>query len=148
MRYATDAMPQPRYDYATGLFSRWCLEARTDEELSSALRRGRQVMLAVVAAEPRSRARLVHWLDRELGAGDIAGVVCPGVFAIMLPEDDHAGGARIADRAGVSRMIEGARTDIGGGLQWGIAAFPEDGLTFEKLLRHAVLDMTMECVAA
>ena len=137
MRYATDTAPHIRFDWETGLYKRWCLEARTEEELSRSFRAGREVFLLTLAAPDRNRQRLSVWLQTGLRAYDIAGVARPGLFAVLLPETDLAGVMGMLDRV----------LDAIDGLSWGVARFPDDGLTFETLLSRAAADMALGSLA-
>ena len=128
MRYATDPTPAARYDWETGLYSRWYIEVRTDDELARALRTGGRVAIVRVRAPAAYlNERLANWLRTGLRTRDLAGVVGPDTFVIVLTDVDHAA---------VEALLERARTATGWPLSAHVAWFPEDGLTFDTLLRH------------
>ena len=129
MRFATDLVPAVRFDWATGLYCRWFIEARTDEELADALRTGRRVyVVRVRALTPDGTERLVVWLRTNLRVYDLAGVVGPDTFAIVLPD---------IDTEHVEQLLMRLRREIRVPLIMHVARFPDDGLTFAALVRHS-----------
>jgi hypothetical protein len=126
MRLAKYAAPPIRYDWATGLFSRWYIEAITGDELAGAFCVHRTVFLIRIRTRSeRDMKRLANWLRTALDPGGFAGVVGPDEIVITLVESDRASVNRLLYRVG--RVVISA--DIG------TAEFPDDGLTFEALLR-------------
>lgn len=121
--------PAERTDPTTGLYSPWYLEARTDEELSRALRSGRKVFLVTMTACTRSAAAgLADWLRSALRVYDLAGSLGRGRFAVLLTETDDDG---------VLAMLRRAQSSVLTPVEIGVATFPDDGITFGNLLERA-----------
>ena len=125
----TGSGPAERTDAATGLCTPWYLEARTDEELSRALRTGRKVFLVTLTAYTKSAAEgLANWLRSGLRVYDLAGALGRGRFAVVLTETDDEG---------VESMLRRAQTAVLTPVDVGVATFPDDGITFGNLLERA-----------
>ena len=129
MRYATEAAPAVRYDWATGLYCRWYIEARTDEELAHALRTGKRVFVVRLKALSRDcTEQVATWLRSGLRGYDLAGVVGPDTFAVVVAD---------TDRERVEALLNRARAAIPSPIITSVVYFPDDGLTFDALLRQA-----------
>jgi hypothetical protein len=128
MRYATDQTPAVRYDWATGLFCSWYMEVRTDDELAGALRSGKTAFLIrLKAPAPYLTERVAAWLRTGLRACDVAGVIGPDTFAVLMMD---------VSAETVERILQRGRQAIGCPLNASISQFPDDGLTFDTLLRQ------------
>lgn len=135
MRYATDVEPAVRYDEETGLYCRWYIEARTDDDLAQALRTGERVFVVrMKSVVRRGTERLATWLRTGVRASDLAGVVGVDTFALVLTD---------TDREGVEVLLNRARGAIGSPIVTSVAQFPDDGLSFTALLNEA----TAKCPA-
>jgi GGDEF domain-containing protein len=131
VRYATDTPPVLQFDARTGLFNSTFLEARTEEEMSRAIRLGKEVFL-VTLHHPGRGDRLAEWLRHHVRSYDVVGVIQCGLFGVLMLE---------TDRKGCERMLDRARAGVGEGLRSGIAQFPEGGVGYATLLRSAIEDM-------
>jgi GGDEF domain-containing protein len=126
---ATFPSPAPRTDPDTGLYAPWYLEARTDEELSRALRSGRKVFLVTMTAYTKgATAGLANWLRSALRVYDLAGCIGRGRFAVVLTQTDDDG---------VMSMLKRAQAAVLTPVDIGVATFPDDGITFGHLLERA-----------
>ena len=116
------------------MYCRWFLEARTDEELAHALRTGKRVFVVRVKALSREcTEQVATWLRTGLRCYDFAGVVGPDTFAVVLTD---------TDRERVEALLNRARGAIASPIITSVAQFPEDGLTFDALLRQATAQWT------
>jgi GGDEF domain-containing protein len=127
------AGPRRHRDPATGLLTRTGLEERAAREIVRAARYGRPLTLLVVkpgssdGATMRVCARVLQDQLRDL---DILARFDERHLAAMLPETDAHGGQLVVDRLRERLLAVGA--DIG------LAAFPDDGRTWDLLKAHAV----------
>jgi hypothetical protein len=139
MRYATDAAPPIRYDWATGLYSRWYLDAVSEETLADAFCKHLPAFVVrLTAAAPGHAKRLAEWLRTQVDLPALAGVVGAGAFAVLFTE---------TSRRDVLRFIDRARSAVGVPIEAAVAEFPDDGLTFEALLLHAARERDSAMVA-
>jgi hypothetical protein len=122
------------YDRDTGLFAHWYMALRGQEECARAARYERSLSLLVV--EPRTESGRAHWAIRseigrwfqtELRATDIAGYVGNGRYVILAPE---------ADSQAIDGLVARLREKVEH-VDVGSSAFPEDGVRFQQLWRHA-----------
>jgi PleD family two-component response regulator len=79
-----------------------------------------------------SAARVGQIIDDRLRQTDLVLRDHRGRFIVVCPETDFANAALLAKR--ISQAIK-ERTNMG--VLWGVAAFPEEALTFDDLLQKA-----------
>ena len=154
-RLGSDAMANPNdaRDPVTGLFNRQYLEDALPREVSRARRRGQSIGLAALSLEikttidrpARVPSDVVLWefgyrLQLQLRAEDIACRVGAHEFVVVMPDiASTALACRTVELRGLlERQYAGDGNDLGG---WAvitpaIAAFPQDGLTAQAVMRH------------
>jgi GGDEF domain-containing protein len=116
------------YDRDTGLFTRWYIELRGEEECNRAARYGRP--LTLLAVEPTSESEdwldyrsVALWLRHQLRAVDVAGYLGYARFVVIMPET-----AVEAAQAAATRLRSEFRQ-----AQTGLSVFRQDGDTFGQL---------------
>ncbi len=116
------------YDRATGLYAYWYLDLRADEEIKRARRYAKPVcLLSFWAADADMIATFGRYLHARLRDHDLAGYLNNGHFVVILPETS-TDGAEIVFRRALEQFptVEGA-----------VAAYPDDGSSFDELLATA-----------
>src|SRR5436305_7333020 len=117
-------------DPLTGLLNRRAFDERLDAELRRAAREYYSVAVAIVKLETDgAHIELTQQLRRELRAGDIAGRVGDGEFALALVRADAHAGARVLAR--MNDALPGVTFSSG------IAEFPRDGRAPADVLSKA-----------
>lgn len=146
------------HDPLTGLANRRLLRERAEQALTLARRHGRTVGLLYLdlarfkavndslghSAGDELLKKVAHRLNRGLRESDTLIRLGGDEFAILLSEvqrkEDAAGVARrVLQRLQPSFWLEGQPVHIEGNL--GITLYPEDGTTFEELMKHADIAM-------
>ncbi len=143
------------YDSATGLYNRWYLELRLQEEFLRCNRYG--VSMAVVVIKlgsvalfdlsldrwGRLASTLAHTMAQSVRAVDITAAIGPLEFAICLVHCDREGALKALDR--VLEDLHGHPADVG------LAVYPEeecDGKALIELARGRCAPITGASAAA
>ena len=135
MRYTNYAAPPIRYDWETGLYSRWYIEAMTDEALADAFcKRRTAFVLRFRSRSSWDTRRIAALLRAANDRGGLAGVIGPDEFAVTLAD---------TDRSGVNKLLYDIAQAMNIAPEVGVAEFPGDGLTFEALIRAAVAELEL-----
>jgi hypothetical protein len=139
-RQASGTRKNVLYDEETGLFHRWYLELRLEEETRRCRRYNLSMSLIVVRFEVELAALSTgEWqasaseravlAAQSVRSVDLASVVGPGEFAICLVH---------CDRAGAEAVVNRLATRLG---QWdfriGVAVFPDDNCEGNALIELA-----------
>ena len=129
------------YDSTSGLYNRWYLELRLQEEFLRCKRYG--VSMAVIVIRLGSlelaelstdswagrAANLAHTMAQSVRAVDITAALAPLEFAICLVH---------CDREGATRAIERMLADLGSqAVAFGLAVYPEDQCDGKALIELA-----------
>lgn len=146
------------HDPLTGLANRRLLRERAEQALTLARRHGRIVGLLYLdlarfkavndtlghSAGDELLKKVTHRLSRGLRETDTLTRLGGDEFAILLSEvqrknDAAAVAQRVLQRLHPSFWLEGQPVHIDGNL--GITLYPDDGTTFEELMKHADIAM-------
>jgi hypothetical protein len=116
------------YERETGLFADWYIALRCEEECYRAQRYQRPLSIAVVEPEHRSETwtvaeQITSALEKRLRKADLPGYLGNARFVLVMPGTDRD------DASYVLQRIEGDVAEM----QWGVAAFPQDGSNFDQL---------------
>ena len=116
------------YERTTGLFAHWYIALRCEEECYRAQRYGRPLSIALFEPAADSDAWTVAEdvapiLQDRLRMADLPGYLGNARYILVMPE---------TDLAGAQMAVKRFRKDDPD-LQGGVAAFPQDGLTFDQL---------------
>ena len=133
------------YDQDTGLYAKWYLLLRGEEECSRAKRYGRPLALVFIAIadSPQTErfqadADVSRWLQARLRTTDIVGYLGQGRYAFIATETDSDG---------ATRLVERLRSGVDN-ISIAVSRFPEDGGTFEELWADADEKLTVPRLAA
>ncbi len=122
------------YDQDTGLYAKWYLLLRGEEERVRAKRYGRQFAIGMLSSTApvgderwQADADISRWLQTRLRATDVVGYLGHGRYAFIATEADPDRATRLAERlrAGVDNVIVG------------LSCYPGDGETLEDLWANA-----------
>jgi hypothetical protein len=121
------------YERTTGLFAHWYIALRCEEECYRAQRYGRQLSIGVIEPREGSDAwvvaeKIAPALQERLRRADLPGYLGNARFILAMPE------TTLTQGLDVLRRIADDIPEV----QNGVAAFPEDGLTFDQLYEIAV----------
>ena len=115
-------------DPASGVSARWYFELRVDEEFSRALRNGTPITLISIEADATSVPTLARRLKAALRSYDLIGSLGGGRLAVaVMDSGPRERGALVAR---LQQAMDAAP-------EMSVACFPNDGITFETLLRRA-----------
>jgi len=147
---------QALMDPLTGLGNRRYFDERGDAVLALARRRGRPFSVLMIDIDHFKRVNDEHGhavgdevlrafgnaLKASLRGGDVCGRLGGEEFAVLLPDENGAGGAAAAERLRdrlerLAASSAAARKPIDITVSIGVAAYPEDGDALEPLLRRA-----------
>ena len=124
-------------DPASGVSSRWYFELRVDEEFSRALRNGTPITLITVEAAADRIPILARRLKAALRPYDLIGSLGGGRLAVAVMDSGRAQRAALVDRL---------QQAMGAAPEMRVACFPDEGITFEALLRR--MESRMSALAA
>lgn len=127
------------YERETSLFAYWYIALRCEEECYRAQRYRRPLSLAVVEPEHTSDTwavaeQITGALEKCLRRADLPGYLGNARFVLVMPETGEDGAL------GVLQRIE----DDVAEMQWGLAAFPQDGHNFDQLYEIAARRLDSE----
>ena len=131
------------YDRDTGLMAEWYFILRCEEECYRAIRYKRPLALVFVEAVGEeylnAAGEVVHWFNTKGRRADLRAQLGDASFAVLLPETDVDGAAKLA------RRLESAIPQI----RTGISSHPYEGGNFDQLFAAAQsrLDGSMEQAA-
>jgi GGDEF domain-containing protein len=115
------------YDEETGVYARWYLAQRLEEECSRSRRKGEPLIVVCLGTDVNNAIATGQKLRRYVRDYDLVGRVAEGRFAVAVlgvgPDAARSLGNRL--RAIVSDA------------DFGAACFPGDGVCAEELLAHA-----------
>ncbi len=116
------------YERQTGLYAYWYLSLRCEEECDRSARYERTLTLLTIEPSAGSNAQAVQgqigeWLRTRLRPVDLAAYAGNARYIALLPETGAQGADVVTGRL---------RRDVAD-IDVGVAVFPQDGVTFEKL---------------
>jgi diguanylate cyclase (GGDEF)-like protein len=142
-------------DALTGLANRRVLDERLHEEVERALRHDAQLALVLLDVDDFKRVNdrhghqcgddvlraVAHVLAASVRASDVAGRFGGEEFALLLSGTGAAGAARVAEqiRGAVAELevLTPAGEPVPVTASFGVAAFPDDAQSGERLVEHA-----------
>ena len=124
-------------DPASGVSSRWYFELRVDEEFSRALRNGTPITLISIEADAGAVPMLARRLKAALRSYDLIGSLGGGRLAVAVMD---------SGRAQRDALVARLQQAMGAAPQMAVACFPDEGITFEALLRR--MDSRVPALAA
>jgi len=126
-------------DASTGVCARWYFELRLEEECSRALRNGRAITLVTLQVEAAKAREAARRLKASLRSYDLVGSLGGGQLVVAVMDSGKAERDQLVERL---RGAVGAASDVGA------ACFPQDGITFEALLKRAEPSLATVALAA
>ncbi len=139
LRHVNEGRKLVIYERETGLFAFWYITLRCEEECYRAQRYQRPLSVAVLEPEHAAEAwsvaeQITRALEKRLRKADLPGYLGNARFVLVMPETDQDGALDVLQR------IEEDVAEM----QWGLAAFPQDGHSFDQLYEIAARRLDSE----